>query len=185
MVFEHIDIVKKLNCHSKNFSHEIRDLCQCQLGIRSGFQVLYLVAASLTYLLNLVPSLWRSHTVGQLDGGQLLGRQDGGGGQLDWGWATWASSLWATWLRIGNLGKLLGGNLQAQACWWASWWWATWATLENQRQMSPSLQTASSSVSGASNISENMRIHQKDSERCTHLFNSFPVTVALGKVYHI
>ena len=65
MVFEHIDIVKKLNCHSKNFSHEIRDLCQCQLGIRSGFQVLYLVAASLTYLLNLVPSLWRSHTVGQ------------------------------------------------------------------------------------------------------------------------
>ena len=34
-----------------------------------------------------------------------------------------------------------------------------------------SLQTTSSSLSGASNISENMRIHQKDSGRCTHSFH--------------
>ena len=92
--------------------------------------------------------------------------------------ATWASWLWAACRpRLGGgqaddgqLGQVAGGQVGV-------------GQLAQVGLGKPepivSFQITSSSVSGASNISENIRIHQKDSERCTRLFNSFLVTAVV------
>ena len=130
----------------KTSSQKVRDSCQSQLGL---YQVFNLVAASLTHLLNLIPSLWRSHTVGQPmvasfvgDKRKVVGNliEDGQLGQADDRQVGQAGSV---------VGKLMVRNLGNFG----------------KPETNVSFKTTSSLVSGASNNSENMSIHEKDSER--------------------